>query len=351
MSQISLLIATLSEESKKQFVVLLQKKNRREDVKNIELFHLLDTDEVLKDVDVLLYGKKSKGAYHALCKRLSDALIDFIATKRFDEEASEDIHVLKMVMASRDLLEKQQSQIAFKLLAKAEVKAAKDSLYVFLNEIYATQIQYAHLNPLLEFTSLLDKHKANKVLLEREENLNFLYASIQDELQHTHIGVADILNRNLQKFSVSIAGNMTYQSLFKILEICNKVGHVSRKYHEILDFVENAYEKVVVSDKMKRKQLNYHILILYYMANTYFRIKNFTKARAYLSAMKDAMGSQNKTHSAQFYPQYVLLDNFIWMYTNHLKKALEGFSSFDFSKHKKQFEFSLDIISISSNSI
>ena len=86
MSIIYSIIATLSKEEKTAFVRKLKERNKRSDTTNIALFKLLDTSNPPSDLDMLLYGKPSKGAYHALCKRLHDALIDFIATKSFDKE-------------------------------------------------------------------------------------------------------------------------------------------------------------------------------------------------------------------------------------------------------------------------
>ena len=101
MNSLSSLISTLSTDDKKKFLFVLKQKNKRNDVKNIRLFQLLATDKDITNIDQVLYGKPSKGAYHALSKRLYDALIDFIATKGFEEESSIEMDALKLVLASR----------------------------------------------------------------------------------------------------------------------------------------------------------------------------------------------------------------------------------------------------------
>jgi hypothetical protein len=86
---------------------------------------------------VILYGKPSKGAYHALSKRLHDLLIDFIATKGFDKESSEEMNALKLLLVE-DIFFSKNSLTFFKTLAKAEIIAGKHSLFNILNEIYQT---------------------------------------------------------------------------------------------------------------------------------------------------------------------------------------------------------------------
>ena len=285
MSNLHTIITTLSKEDKKVFVRNLKERNKRNDTKNVELFHLLDSSREPTNIDVVLYGKPSKGAYHALCKRLHDLLIDFIATKGFDKESSEEMSALKLVLASRIFFQKKQSLIAFKTLSKAELIANKHSLFNILNEVFHTQILHAHLNPVLDLQHVINKYQANKVKIDQEGNLNLFYASVQDELSLGSPKISDIINRNLIKFNISINENLSYQSLFKILQISNQVAHVTRDYHAILPFIEDACQKIEAFERVQEKHLYDHLQILYYLANTYFRIKNFEVAAKYLDAM------------------------------------------------------------------
>ena len=176
MGNIHVIISTLSKDDKKEFVRNLKERNKRNDTKNVELFHLLDSLIEPKNIDVILYGKPSKGAYHALCKRLHDLLIDFIATKGFDKESSEEMSALKLVLASRIFFQEKQSAVAFKTLAKAEIIAIKHSLFSILNEIYHTQILHAHLKTTLDLRQLINRYQENKLNIDQEDKLNLLYA-------------------------------------------------------------------------------------------------------------------------------------------------------------------------------
>ena len=343
MNNISSIITTLSTEEKKKFVSGLKQKNKRNDTKNIDLFKLLDTNEPIKNPDLILYGKDAKGAYHALCKRLHDTLIDFVASRKIEGESSKEISALKLVLASRTFFKHQQISVAFKTLAKAESIAKKQSLYSTLNEIYQIQLAHAHLNESLDFHEILEKFKSNKTCMLEEEKLNLFYAAIQDELSLKNPVLSNIIERNLNTYDISITKNMNYHSLFKILQISNQVANITRNYFDILDFIEHARKQIDTSERVYREDLYEHIQILYYLSNTYFRIKKFKKSASALKIMYHYMQVQNQKYFNVFYCQYVLIENLLNIYTGHLKQAIQNLQHVDLNKFKYEIEHVHDL--------
>ena len=343
MNNISLIVATLTAEDKKNFVLRLKHRNKRNDAKNIDLFMLLDRQESQENLDLILYGKSAKGAYHALCKRLHDALIDFIASKKIEEESSTEMNALKLVMVSRSFFQQQQVVIAFKTLAKAELIARKYALYNTLNEIYELQLAHAHLNDLLNFQGVLKKFQKNKRKILQEENLNLFYAAIQNELSQKDPVLSDIIERKLATYNISITKNLSYQSLFKILQISNQVANATRNYYDVLEFIEKARKKIEVSERAENEHLYYHIQVLYYLSNTYFRIKKFKKSATYLQRMHDHMYLQNEKYYNIFYCQYVLIENLLLIYTGNLELVIQRLSQFNYDKYKNEEEHIHDL--------
>ena len=128
MRDIQSIITVLSTDEKQEFLLLLSRRTRRRDIKSIKLFKLINTGKT-HDLDIQLYGKPAKNAYHGLCKRLQDSLIDFVASKSFSGQTSEEIDQLKKLLASRIFFEHKQYTIAFKTLAKSEKEAIKTNAY------------------------------------------------------------------------------------------------------------------------------------------------------------------------------------------------------------------------------
>ncbi len=343
MNPISSIIHTLSSEEKRNFVALLRQKNKRNDTKNIQLFRLLDTTEVIKDLDVKIYGKPSKGAFHALSKRLHDSLIDFIASKSFEGETSEEMEILKLLLASRIFFEQKQYKIAFKTLQKAELKAKNYDLYTILNEIYYTKIQYAHLTTSISLDNLIAAFKNNKASIQQEENLNLFYATVQNQLTHHQKNYVAIIQETLSKFGISVTQDLTFRSLFKILEITNKAAQANRDYYTILPFVEDAYNQINPKPNLIDKHLFYHIQILYYVANSYFRNKNFKTSQSYLTSMMTLMQKHQNKYYRRFLPQHTLLNTLNLTYTGQVDKAISILENFDDTIHKEQISYVLDL--------
>ncbi len=343
MSTISSIIRTLSDEDKRSFVTSLRQKNKRNDTKNIQLFKLLDTTEPIKDLDIAIYGKPSKGAFHALSKRLHDSLIDFVASKSFEGETSEEMEILKLLLASRIFFEQKQYKIAFKTIQKAELKARAYDLYTILNEIYYTKIQYAHLNPILSLDALITDFKNNKEAIQQEENLNLFYATVQNELIQHQKDYVVVIQNTLTKFGISTTRDLTFRSLFKILEITNKAAQVTRDYYATLPFVEETYTHIDTKEELKDKHLFYHIQILYYVANAHFRNKNFDISQHYLALMLDQMQKQQQKYYRRFYPQYTLLHTLNLNYTGNAQQAILDLETFEEDRHKEQINYVLDL--------
>ena len=165
MKDISAIFSTFSAIDKNDFRIYLKNKNRRGDVKNLQLLKFIEEGKT-KNVDVLLYGKPSKGAFHALCKRVLDVLIEFVASKSFAEESSNESEALKLLLASRLFFEQKLYRIAFKTLNKAEVKAKNLENYSILNEIYLTKIQHAYLNDNWLLQEIVLDYEKNKKLFD-----------------------------------------------------------------------------------------------------------------------------------------------------------------------------------------
>ncbi len=343
MSTISSIISTLSDEEKRSFIALLKQKNKRNDTKNIQLFKLLDASETSKNLDIQIYGKPSKGAFHALCKRLHDSLIDFVASKSFEGETSEEMEIMKLLLASRIFFEQKQYKIALKTIQKAEQKAKTYDLFTILNEIYYTKIQYAHINTSAPLERLISDFKSNKEAIQQEENLNLFYATVQNALVQQKRGFIDIIKNTLAKFGISITQGLTFRSLFKILEITNKAAQETRDYFAILPFVEETYTQIEAKEDLIDKHLFYHIQILYYVANAYFRNKNFAASQHYLSLMKDQMQKHQQKYYRRFFPQYTLLHTFNLNYTGHAEQAISELAMFDDDRHKEQIVYLLDL--------
>lgn len=318
------IIKSLSPERKQDFVLWLKKKNRRGDVKNILLFNFLVKEDT-EALDVKLYGKPSKNAFHALCKRLQDSLLDFLATKSFEGETSEELDVLKLIVVSRIFLEQEEYKLGYKTLARAERLASFMDHYSLLNEIYHTKIQYAHCNLSLDLDAVFKMAALNMDAFQKDFKLNMAYAEIKGKIvSNDSLAFLDtIVQSAFTKFNVLLDASLSYKSLYQLMNITSITAKLQRNYYRITPIIEEAYVVVSSKETIAHKHLYSHIGILQVMAMVSFRNKNFSRAITFVEKMELEMQNNNKMYYQRFLSDLNVLKALNYNYTGNSEKALQ----------------------------
>ncbi|NAS31580.1 hypothetical protein GTQ40_11400 [Flavobacteriaceae bacterium R38] len=327
MNDLNKIIHVLSVEEKKSFISHLKEKNKRHDTKNIAFFRLLDSG-TSKDWETKLYETKNRPAYNALRKRLYDNLIEFIANRDFELDYSTEKSSLKLVLAAQTFIEKKLPEIAFKILRKAENKALKTDAFKVLNEIYQLQIQYAHLGVSTSLEALISKYNKNKKKVFQEEQLNLGYAYLRKQLNNINyqgntVDFQEIINKTIDRFNISFKDTLSFKSLYQIMFITNEYAHLNNNYYSVEDYMQKSYDEVLDKEKQIGKNRYYHILILYFMANVFFRNRKFELSRAYLEKMLDQMNGEKAKYYITFFPKYALLKSLNENYSGNHDLAIE----------------------------
>ena len=347
MTSLNDIISALSPEERQRFILYLEKKNKRSDTKNIQLFKLLIKNELTSEaIYKTLYSNQNKNAYHALRKRLFSSIVDFVANINLQEENSTDMQIIKYILASRTFLLQKQYNTAYKLLDKAETLAEAHQLLPLLNEIYHTKIEYAYTLPQIDLEDLISKFNNNLKYLQTEEQLNIVYAKIRQALskityQGEVIDFQELLNQTLDEHQISLHDSMSFKSLYQLMSIASISALVTKDYLRIEPFIINTYHSLT-HHKQKDKQLYYHIQVLYMIANTLFRNKKFEASLSYLELMHNEMLKKRKKYFSTFKPKYDLVYALNLNYSGKRLEAIDYLKQIVSKKHN-DLEASLDI--------
>lgn len=337
---ISLIIQQFSTEESRLFRSYIRSKNKRSDTKNLALYSLLRKGTSLKNIDTLLYGTPNRNAYHALSKRLQDNLIDFIATRSFETETSEDMQVFKWILASRILYEQGTSKPAQKLLKRATKRAQELDLYTALVESYHTQLQYSHLHPNIDLHRLTSEAQENQRRFIQQENLNMAYAHIKRVLifdeQLLKNGIQKTVEEILEDFHIKLDEHFTFKSLYQLLEIINTAAGLDHNFGEAMPFITTTYHLIKKKTALRERQRFYHIHVLYFMANAQFRVRNFEKAKQYLALMKLEMQAEKGKYESRFRENFLLINSFVLNYTGQASLAIESLENYTASLKKQK---------------
>nr|WP_067054538.1 hypothetical protein [Mucilaginibacter sp. L294] len=310
MDSLSELINLLNNVDKKLFRQFLQRKNKRVDVKNLQLLNLIETDDI-NGLKKLYNSEKNNDAYHALRKRLQDNLLLFLSQKTFESNHSETYDALRILVVGRFLLENDVVKIAFKCLDKAERLAEHLEQFNLLNELLLLKLQYAHLQGAEHLETLTVRFLRNQSHMQREAKLNMAYAFLRQELQEIHlkgkiVNLTTLMITTIRKYKISVQDLMTYKSIYQILFIANEYAAIQQNYELIERYINRTNEFMQGQSHKKQSYLFYHISILYFLANFHLRRKNFAGSAPYLREMMDLMVTDN-SYYALFYLRYQLL--------------------------------------------
>jgi len=317
----------MNENDKKAFIQYLSKKNKRKDAGNIALFNSLKTDDINNNKKNSL-DKKSSDAYHALRKRLYDNMIDFMANRSFENDTSQENAILRLIVVSRLFFEHKLEKTAFKCLAKAEEIAVNMEHFSLLNEIYLTQIQFAHFDLSQPIEKIIRNFKANKKQLEYEEQLNLGYAVLRRELAAIYhesriVDFQSLIKNTIETYGISLKQGLTFKSLYQILFIANEYASINNNFSLIQPFVLKSYRFISKKADLTDKHLYYHIYILYFIANFYFRNGQFKESLSYLNSMFTELNKESGKYYQRFCLRYFLLLSFNENYLGNFQKAID----------------------------
>lgn len=325
MDSISELINLLTTTDKRLFKQFLAHKNKRNDVKNLKLLNLIETDDI-EGVNQLYKQKKNKDAYHALRKRLQDNLLLFLSQKTFENTHSDTHDALRLVVVGRFLLENDVVKTAFKCLDKAERLAEHLEQFNLLNELLLLKLQYAHLPGAEELEPLTARFIQNQSAMQREAKLNMVYAFLRKELQEIQlkgkiVNLTTLMITTIRKYKISVHDLMTYKSVYQILFIANEYAAIQQNYGLIARYINRT--KLFIQDQAYKKHpyLFYHISILYLLANFHLRQKDFAESTLYLQEMTALMSIDSRYYT-MFHSRYELLSALNLFYKGSAQEAI-----------------------------
>ncbi|MEJ7559181.1 MAG: hypothetical protein WKF66_12800 [Pedobacter sp.] len=315
----------LTHSDKMLFKQFLQQKNKRTDVKNLQLLNLIETDDI-KGLNKLYDSAKNKDAYHALRKRLQDNLLLFLSQKTFESNQSDTYDALRLVVVGRFLLENDIVKTAFKCLDKAQKLAAHLEQLNLINEILLLKLQYAHLPGAEDLEALTSRFLKNQFQMQRDAKLNMAYAFLRQQLQEIHlnakvINLKTLLATTIKKYQISLEDLMTYKSIYQILHIANEYAAIQQNYGLIADYIGRASQYIEADANKKESHLFYNLSILYYLANFHLRRRDFAKSSSQLKEMMDLMATDSR-YAALFSMRYTLLSALTLYYTDFAADAI-----------------------------
>lgn len=338
MSDIHNLISLFNKQEQAEFIVYLKQRNKRHDTRNVAFFQ-----EIIQGKEGKLKTEIGDNAYNVLKKRVYDRLIDFLANNSLDKDASEESQIIKQLLVARKLLQNQFYKQGYKLLQKIEIQAERLLNYTLLNEVYHTSIEYSHQFNSVNQEEVITKLEQNNARFLDQERLNIVFAVIKKafnaiEFNAETFDLDELLNDSYKRYGISREGVHNFKTLSQLAQIADIYGAYKRDYSTVdLYFVEQLNE---LEGKLgdNERYVRYHIEVLYYVANIFFRKKQFEDSLAYLERMRIQMERYNRSYYDKYYVKYKNLECLNLNYSGQTKIAIIALESIVQSKKYKPTE-------------
>lgn len=322
MNDILTLNSLLSSSEINGFIHFLDKRNKRKEASNIELYKAY-----LSGKEYKLKEKWGDNLFNVTKKRVTDRLLDYVAGSAVESDVSEEIHVIKLIVVARKLFAYGEMKLAFKILKQSEKQAERIQHYSLLSEIYHTLIEYSYheLSPEQEIT--YQKFQLNHQRFLQQERLNMVYASLNKafiaaEHKREEVDFSQLMEEAQSKYGIEDDEIFNFRTLYQLAQLSDLSGAYSRSYHKVDLYFESVIAKLKGTPLDSEKDLLYHIDVLYLLANIYFRKKNLKKCASYLEDMHLQMQRFDQRYYIARLPKYATLKALCDNYSGEHKEAL-----------------------------
>ena len=336
MDLIKEIILTLSDADKKEFEQFLSRKRPGSTRKDVEIFRKLY--EQHNDSGKQKNSLKGDQNYHALRKRISKSLTNFVILKKSIEEQKENKRD-GMVLLVTYFIERNKFEAAWELLVKEEKNSEK------VNNIELNlKIQRLKLSILPYFNQELFPSIKNKMLdLQTKQ-------SKLDEFQLYFIEIKNHLKLKIAEGSVESPSGIIKNALkryknlkteynnpiihLKVIEIIRAAYIINKKFKVFAEVVQKYYNEFSKEAFENSSDINTFAQIEYIMSYTFLNTRNFEKSEKHLEKLTNLM-QQSELVKLNFQGRHMAIKSFIQVFQLQINEAIASSEDFLLKEKKK----------------
>lgn len=312
----------------KDFRKFIHSQKKLDKRKDLELFDLVANDRENHNFELALYGKPNKVAYHAVRKRLTKKLSDFIVLKRLEEDTSTSSSLMGLISLAKYFFERRSEELGWTYLKSAETKALSSEQFDLLNTIYLLQIDHWSADFAEDIHNIIEKRSENKQLLDEDDRATIACSLIRKELQKTVLDGKEVDFEGITKLILS-SYNLTNaiikrpKILYNILSITRSTILAKKDFYSFEPYLIQHYTNAKEQFGFSKNTHFYKLNLVYMISHVLYRNRKFDDAARYLEEMKEDLHAYNNSHIMLFYGKYTLLLAAVNCYQGKLKEAID----------------------------
>ncbi len=323
---------TLSKPEKREFLLFLDRKKRKENRKDIEISKALMSDMVPK--------VENSNNYHAVRNRIKKELILFIFLKQIENDSTGESELLNEINLCRFLFNNQLEKQAWGYLFKVEKKALKFQNYKGLYATYMLMLEYAYSDEYIPIEETIEKKNKIKNYLDNEEKLIDTLAIVRNKLYQFKVEAkTQSLTSLIDDFKNKI--DLNHPSFYQYpKQVCNYLELVrgsllyNRDVRQLEPIALDLYNKTLEQGSFTKHNLAYKIKILYLLCHALYRNYKFKECLVYLNEIESNLDQAKQNHLAHYYAKIASLKSSISFLSNNIDEAIVTLETFFETKHK-----------------
>lgn len=251
-----------------------------------------------------LYPDGDKNAYYRLRNRLLEDINRSLMLQHYnDEELLVIFHLLTIV---RIYIAKNQYQLAFHFLRKAEQKAQKTENHEMLDIIYGEFIRLSNELLIINPETYVSLRRKNSETLNRLREMDDLLAIVSyrlkitqnfGEKQNSLMGILEETTKSFMQ-DATLAASPRFR--FKLYSLVSQMLLQKQDYLSLEDYLRKTIAEFTEEQLFTRNNHEIKLQMLTYMVNSLFKTGRIKESLEYSEQLHDAMQEFNNLHFERF---------------------------------------------------
>jgi AraC-like DNA-binding protein len=309
------MIGCMNKEEQRHFKLFANRTNAATDRKDLQLFDYIrhsfpDYDE--DKAQIKLYGKGDKNTLYRLKNRLLDDVSRSQALQYF---GNNDYNLLLNYLALARLFQaRNQSEIAFHFLTRAEKRASELELFELLDLIYNELIRLSQETLEINPQAYIPKRKANRQKLNLLQEIDDILADIVYKIKtsqnfsgHDNFQL-DELQKKIHHFTKDKAFGNSIQLRFKVYQSISRIMLQKQDFHSLEKYLLRTFAEFEKQQLFNKGNHEVKLQMLTYLVNSLFKNEKSALSLKYTVKLKEAMQEFNG----------ILQEKYLFYYYNSL---------------------------------
>ena len=331
---LSELIRSLNKEELRFYKLYSQRYASGRDGLGTRLLDLIrhDTEEDEEAIFRKLYGDKGdKNTYYRLKNRLQEDLCDTLTLLHFGKQETNDIH--RLICVYNILYQKDQFELAYYFLRKAEKKAQQTENFELLDLIYTNSVKLSNEIISINPEEYVAKQTENALLINRMRQMDQVLAvlnyriKVTQNFQKGNETLLKMVDKTVRDFAKDKTINDNRNFQVKIYRAISQAMLQKQQFKELEPFLLKTYENFQEKGWFDKSTHDTHLQMLVYICNTLFKNRKFEESITYAKVLGEEMAK----YDAMLYEKYVffyynsLANNYSQTNTNKALGVLDEF--------------------------